>query len=153
MYDGVPRDYPSTQHARASDTASTASGTTSGASSTGSKRAPKALNIGGSSGARKKTATPRNAGAAAATVMVTALGKFRVLDELKEANREKSAAADREVARAHELRIAEMQLRALAPPPAKDLKKQLVELQDLLDDDFITHEEYLLKRKSLLASF
>ena len=81
LYDGVPRDYPSTQHARASDTASTASGTTSGASSTGSKRAPKALNIGGSSGARKKTATPRNAGAAAATVMVTALGKFRVLDD------------------------------------------------------------------------
>ena len=85
--------------------------------------------------------------------MVTALGKFRVLDDLKDADREKAAAAEREAARAHELKIAEMQLRALAPPPPKDLKLQLIELKELLDEDFITQEEYSLKRQSLLASF
>ena len=46
-----------------------------------------------------------------------------------------------------------MQLLALAPPPPKDLKLQLIELKELLDEDFITQEEYSLKRQSLLASF
>ena len=158
LCDGAPKDYPppgpfSTRHSNG-DSDSTTSSTYSGASSTGSKRAPKALNIGGSAGARKKqAATPRSAGAVAANVMVTALGKFRVLDDLKDADREKAAAAEREAARAHELKIAEMQLRALAPPPPKDLKLQLIELKELLDEDFITQEEYSLKRQSLLASF
>ena len=61
--------------------------------------------------------------------------------------------ASKLLARAHELRIAEMQLLALAPPPPKDLKLQLIELKELLDEDFITQEEYSLKRQSLLASF
>ena len=85
-----------------SDAVYTASDTTSEASSSGSNRPPKALSIGGSSGARRRTAgTPRNA--QAANAMVTQLRNFMV----EEVERVKADAAAAAALHAHENKAAE----------------------------------------------
>ena len=153
-----------------SDAVYTASDTTSEASSSGSNRPPKALSIGGSSGARRRTAgKPRNAQAAAANAMVTQLRNFMV-EEVERVKADAAAAAalhahenkaaeelhahEKKVAaalRAHELNLVKAEAKANAP---KTVEQQLVELKGLLEKGLVTQEHHdKLKMKCLETGF
>ena len=144
-----------------SDAVSTASDTTSEASSAGSNRPPEALSIGGSSGARRRTAgKPRNA--QAANAMVTELRNFMVevveREKAVRAHEEKAAAAlrahEEEAAaerRALELNLVYAAAKANAP---KTVEQQLLELKGLLEKGLVTQEHHdKLKMKCLDTAF